>query len=266
MPVGGGSINDAYRLMTRSGNYFLKTNAADRFPSMFEAEADGLARLWATTAIRVPEVMAHGAFEGLSYLLMEYIPKGTEDEDFWHAFGERLAALHRSTSAHFGLDRPNYIGTLEQVNTPETEWHTFMVQHRLEPLVRKARDNGKLDAGIAMRCERLYGRLGALFPKEVPALLHGDLWQGNFLCTVDAVPVLVDPAVYFGHREMDLAMTRLFGGFDAAFHIGYQEAWPLEKGWQKRVELCQLYPLLVHANLFGGNYVKQVDAVLKRFV
>lgn len=266
IPVGGGSINDAYRLVTKAGNHFLKTNSADRYPNMFEAEADGLTRLRAAMAIRVPELIAHGSFADLSFLLLEFVPKGPKDDEFWRAFGAQLAALHRTSAVQFGLDRPNYIGSLVQVNTQENDWHSFLVQHRLEPMVKMGRDNGKLTAPIALRCERLYGRIGGLFPQESPSLLHGDLWQGNFLCTEDGVPVLVDPAVYFGHREMDLAMTRLFGGFDSAFHIAYHEAWPLENGWQERVELCQLYPLLVHANLFGGSYVQQVDAVLKRFV
>lgn len=266
IPVGGGSINDAYRLVTKKGTYFLKTNRADRYPSMFEAEADGLAHLRAPMAIRVPELMVQGTFADLSFLVLEYVPKGPKDDKFWRTFGTQLATLHRTSASHFGLDRPNYIGSLVQVNTQENDWHSFLVQHRLEPMVKMGRDNGKLAAPIALRCERLYGRIDGLFPQEAPSLLHGDLWQGNFLCTEDGAPVLVDPAVYFGHREMDLAMTHLFGGFVSAFHIAYHDAWPLEKGWQERVEICQLYPLLVHANLFAGNYVQQVDAILKRFV
>jgi fructosamine-3-kinase len=264
--VGGGSINDAYRLVTTAGSYFVKTNSADRFPSMFEAEADGLARLRNTRSIRTPEVIAVGEFEDTSYLLLELIEQGDRDLDFWGRFGEELADLHRNSSPRFGLERPNYIGTLPQVNTEELDWATFMVQHRLEPMVKMGRDGKKVDAGMAFRFERLYGKLADLFPKEPPALLHGDLWQGNFLCSEAGQPVLVDPAVYYGHREMDLAMARLFGGFEASFHRSYQEAWPLEKGWEARVDLCNLYPLLVHVNLFGGSYAQQVDGILKRFV
>jgi protein-ribulosamine 3-kinase len=129
-----------------------------------------------------------------------------------------------------------------------------------------ARDNKRVEAGMAFRFERLFHRLDTLFPTEPPALLHGDLWSGNFLCDTQGRPVLIDPAVYYGHREMDLAMTRLFGGSDAALYAAYTDEWPLERGWEERVDLCNLYPLLVHVNLFGGSYITQVEAVLRRYV
>lgn len=264
-PVGGGSINDCFRLETSAGRFFLKVNSADRFPSMFEAEADGLKRLVAAGAIRVPEVIAFGEDQNVSYLLLEHIDGGLKSGAFWKEFGIRLAALHRTTANAFGLEFDNYIGSLKQVNTPAADWPSFFIHQRLEPQLRLARDRKRVEAGMAFRFERLFAKLDRLFPVEPAALLHGDLWSGNFLCDADSQPVLIDPAVYCGHREMDIAMTRLFGGFDNGFYDAYNDAWPMERGWEERVDLCNLYPLLVHVNLFGGAYLAQVEAVLRRF-
>jgi fructosamine-3-kinase len=264
--VGGGSINDAYRLETNEGPFFVKVNRADAIPSFFEAEADGLARLRRANTVRVPQVIAFGEDHDDAYLLMEHIERGTRGEGFWEDFGRSLARLHGNTQDQFGLERPNYIGTLKQVNLPEADWAAFFQHRRLEPLVKMARDKHKLNDAIVLRFERLYNHLGDLFPREAPALLHGDLWKENFLVGSSGEPVLIDPAVYYGHREMDIAMTRLFGGFDEGFYTGYNAEQPLEQGWEDRVDLCNLYPLLVHVNLFGGGYVAQLDAALKRYV
>lgn len=263
--IGGGSINDAYRLETNEGRFFVKVNRADRFPGFFEAEADGLGRLRDAGTIRVPEVIATGEDHDDSYLLMEWVQGGLKSDLFWEAFGRSLAALHQHSAQRFGLERHNYIGSLKQVNTAHDTWPEFLVQCRLEPLVKMARDRRKLGDGDVIRFERLYGKLARLFPQERPALLHGDLWSGNFICATDSAPVLIDPAVYFGHREMDIAMSRLFGGSEPAFYTAYNDAFPLERGWEERVDLCNLYPLLVHVNLFGGGYAQQVEAILKRF-
>lgn len=265
-PVGGGSINDAYRLDTDHGAFFVKTNSADRFPSLFEAEADGLERLRKAAAIRVPEVIATGEDHDDAYLLLEHIGSSARKADFWEDFGRSLARLHQHSSDRFGLERANYIGSLKQVNTPHLEWSNFFLHCRLEPQVELARNKQRIGMGDVLRFERLYSKLASLFPKEAPALLHGDLWSGNFLTGAHGEPVLIDPAVYYGHREMDLAMTKLFGGFDAEFYAAYHAEQPLEQGWEERMDLCNLYPLLVHVNLFGGGYAAQVQALLKRFV
>jgi len=263
--VGGGSINEAWRLETDAGRFFLKTNNADRFPSMFEAEADGLKRLREAGPLRVPQVITHGEDHDDSFLLMEWVKGGIKGPGFWADFGRGLAQLHRHTQKHFGLERDNYIGSLVQRNTSASDWSSFFIHQRLEPQLKMARDRRRVEAGMAFRFERLFHQLDKLFPAEPPALVHGDLWSGNFLCDSESRPVLIDPAVYYGHREMDLAMTKLFGGFDAELYAAYHAEWPLEQGWKERVDLCNLYPLLVHVNLFGGGYVAQVEAVLKRF-
>lgn len=266
LPIGGGSINDAFEIKTNEGSLFLKTNSADRYPSIFIAEVDGLERLGSTGTLRIPTVVGLGETNDTTWLLMEFIPDGQLTDSFWHLFGKGLAQLHRTTNDQFGLDRDNYIGSLDQVNTQEKDWSAFFIQHRLEPLVKKARDQKRVEAGTAFRFERLYAKVPDLFPKEPPALLHGDLWHGNFICDTKGIPVLIDPAVYYGHREMDIAMLNLFGNIEPAFHEGYHSEWPLEKEWEKRIDLCNLYPLLVHVNLFGKEYVHQVEVILKRWV
>lgn len=265
VPVGGGSINDCFRVDTDGGSFFLKVNAADRHPSLFEAEADGLLRLAATGAVKVPTVIAFGEEAGMTYLLMEHVPTRTRTPAFWAALGISVAALHSTTSGSVGLDRSNYIGTLQQPNTPCPTWSEFFVTQRLEPQLHLALDSNRLDGGDAFRFEELFSTIDRLFPKEAPSLLHGDLWNGNILCGANGEPVLIDPAVYYGHREMDLAMTHLFGGFDEAFLDAYNTALPLQAGWNERIDLCNLYPLLVHTNLFGGSYIQQVRNILRHF-
>ncbi len=264
--VGGGSINDSYRLETNEGPFFVKTNSADRFPSMFEAEAHGLDRLRATNTVCVPHVIAFGEDHDDSYLLLEHINGGLKNAAFWEDLGRSMGRLHAHTNDRFGLDRDNYIGSLSQMNTPHERWDEFFIHCRLEPQVRAARDRQRLGMGDVLRFELLYMKLPSLFPPGPPALLHGDLWSGNFLCDEHGRPVLLDPAVYFGHREMDIAMTRLFGGFEPAFYSAYNDERPLEQGWEERVGLCNLYPLLVHVNLFGGSYTGQLQADLQRYV
>lgn len=264
-PLGGGSINTVHRLYSNVGRWVVKVNHAERHPGLFAAEMDGLERLRATDAVRVPVVVGHGEDHDDAFLLMEHIEGGLRTTASWEALGRAVAGLHRQSASMFGLERDNYIGSLRQCNTREADWPTFLVRHRLEPLVRLARDRHLLDAGTVRRFERLHGRLGGLFPAEPPALLHGDLWSGNVVHAADGTPVLIDPAVYYGHREMDLAMARLFGGFDEAFFAAYQAAHPLEPGSEERAGPAQLYPLLVHVLLFGAGYTAQVRAVLGRF-
>ena len=265
--VYGGSINDVYRLETGAGPFFLKVNTADQFPSLFVSEMKGLEMLRRAGPLRVPRVLAQGELDGTTFLLMEHIAHTQEeDRDFQSRFGRALAQLHRHTHGTFGLDHDNHIGLLRQVNTPHKDWVEFLVQCRLEPMVKMGRESNRIHPGDVIRFERLYGRLSGLIPMEMPALLHGDLWKNNYLATPDGQAVLIDPAVYYGHREMDLAMTRLFGGFDRDFYDAYHAEEPLEPGWEERVDLCNLYPLLVHLNLFGGTYADRVGAVLRRFV
>lgn len=264
--VGGGSINDACKLQYGNRSFFVKWNDAGRYPGMFEAESKGLQLLRQAGALYVPEVIGSGSTAQMAFILMEYIDPGRADGQFWHRFGTQLAQLHRHTTDRFGLDHDNYIGSLPQLNAQKDEWPDFFLTQRLEPQLKMARDAGLADRSLSRSFQQLYNKLPDLFPEEPPALLHGDLWSGNYLCSSKKQAVLIDPAVYYGHREMDLGMSQLFGGFDMAFYKAYDATWPLEQGWQQRLHLCNLYPLMVHVNLFGSGYLGQVNRILRHYV
>jgi fructosamine-3-kinase len=196
---------------------------------------------------------------------MDFLETGSRRSTFWEDFGRALAQLHRKSQESFGLEHDNYIGSLPQSNKTHASWSEFFIQERLEAQLKRARDRNKIGGDILLRMEKLFHRLEGLFPFEPPALLHGDLWSGNFFCGVDGEACIFDPAVYFGHREMDIGMSKLFGGFDPAFYQAYNAEWPLGDDWENRVDIANLYPLLVHVNLFGGGYLSQVRSILQRF-
>ncbi len=264
-PVGGGSINDAYRLRTDREDLFIKVNHADRYPGMFEAEAKGLELLRQADEIFIPKVITHGRAGEEAFIVLEFVGNSTQQPDFWTRFGSELARLHRHSNDTFGLNHDNYIGSLPQPNNAHEDWPSFFARERLEFQAKMARDDGKISSELVRKFERLYERLGDIFPEEPPALLHGDLWSGNYMQGPEGGPCIMDPAVYYGHREMDLGMTRMFGGFDPEFYRSYNETYPLEPGWEERLEICNLYPLMVHVNLFGGGYRSEVEAILRRY-
>lgn len=261
-PLGGGDINEAWDVALADGRrVFVKTNA-DAPRDMFEAEADGLAFLRAGP-LRVPEVLAVGP----DFLALELLRPGPRQRDFDEVLGRGLAALHRCSPGVFGLHRDNYIGRLPQANAPTPDWASFYWERRLEPQLARASARGLVDAALRARFDRLRARLPELVgPAEPPARLHGDLWAGNLHADERGAPCLIDPAVYGGHREVDLAMMRLFGGFSERVFDAYAEAAPLAPGSAERVPLYQLYPLLVHVNLFGGGYLGAVRAALSHWV
>lgn len=263
--VGGGDINEARQLDTAKGSFFVKLNNHSVALDMFEQEAKGLALLATTSSFKIPETLAVGQVDETSYLLLEHINSGLRTTSFWENFGTQLAEMHRQAQAYFGLDHDNYIGTLTQANTPHDTWTSFYPAQRLAPQLKMAIDQNRMTLQDAKAFDRLYKRLPEICPEETAALLHGDLWSGNFMSASPSNPVLIDPAVSFGHREMDIAMTRLFGGFDAAFYEAYHNAYPLQKGFDSRIDIYQLYYLLVHVNLFGGGYVNSVRKTLSRF-
>ncbi len=267
-PIGGGCINDALRAETSAGVFFVKHNNARQYPGMFEAEARGLALLKGASGdtLGVPEVITYGESQDQAMLVLEFIEEGRRQEGFWEAFGHGLAQLHRQSQSSFGLDHPNYIGSLPQSNQPHPAWIDFFVEERLEPQLRMARDSEKAGSDLSRSFQALYPRLGDFFPEERPSLLHGDLWSGNFMADNRGRPALIDPAVYYGHRYMDLGMSQLFGGFASAFYDAYHQALPLEPSWRQSMDIANLYPLMVHVNLFGGGYLGSVQRILRRFV
>lgn len=263
--IGGGSINNTYLINTGKGDYFIKMNDVDLYPLMFEKETTGLRLLKKQGIFYVPEVIGTGVVENMAFLILEYIPGGVPDKSFWKTFGKQLAALHNINEDNFGFEEYNYIGSLEQKNNWNERWSEFFIEMRLQPLLKTAFNSHLLEKKDLLHFESFYKKVSEIFPEEKPSLLHGDLWSGNYISMRGSVPVLIDPAVYYGHREMDIAMSKLFGGFDQLFYSAYNDVYPLEKGWEKRIDYCNLYPLLVHVNLFGGSYVSSVRNIIKSF-
>jgi protein-ribulosamine 3-kinase len=263
--VSGGCINSAGKLKTTAGDFFLKWNLADRFPGMLEAERKGLQHLRQAAVIDVPEVFTTGQAGSFQFIMMALIVKAPLAKRYWEMLGERLAQLHRVTAARFGLDHDNYIGSLPQSNAQHLAWIDFFIHERLAPQLRLAYDSRRIDQPWFRKFERIYPTLHSLLPDERPALLHGDLWSGNLMVNEKGEPCLVDPAVYFGHREMEWAMTKLFGGFHETFYASYQQAYPLQPGYDDREDLYTLYPLLVHLNLFGESYKLSLDSILRKY-
>jgi protein-ribulosamine 3-kinase len=265
-PVSGGSINLSARVDTTAGLFFLKANDAFKFPQMFDREASGLETLRSANCFTVPKVIHIGEEDGQAYLLLEFIDTRPRVADFWERFGKSLAVLHRITSDRYGFHENNFIGSLRQVNTQRPRWTDFFVSERLEPMVKMAMSKGLFNDSDISNFGKLFSRIDQLVPEEPASLLHGDLWNGNFMIGYSGEPVLIDPAVYYGHREMDLAMTRLFGGFDDQFYEAYNSEFPLTQGFEERMNLHNLYPLLVHLILFGGDYLAQIRSSLRKYV
>lgn len=260
--VGGGCINRAVRLSDGRRSFFVKVNEPSA-SQMFEAERDGLRALAAPGAIRVPTPVTDGQADGLSYLVLEYVPLRPLTGPGWLRLGERLAAVHRATAEQFGWHCANTIGATPQSNDWMGEWLEFWRERRLGYQLKLAERNG-LPSSTVQRGERLLERLDELFAghEPPPSLLHGDLWSSNVAADDEGEPVLFDPAVYYGDREADLAMTELFGRFDRRFYEAYQAAWPLNPGYGQRKSLYNLYHVLNHFNLFGGGYGGQAGSMI----
>lgn len=265
-PLTGGSINDVYKVAAGDAIACVKLNSASRFPEMFDKEANGLIALDVEGGPMVPRPIATGNIEDNAYLVLEYIPGGMQGSSFWDEFGQSLAVMHRYTAEHFGWEEDNYIGSLHQQNDHHKSWPEFFGECRIMPQVKMAVDDQKFTSVQARRLESLIPLLPELLPNEPPSLIHGDLWSGNFMVAEGGKPCIFDPAVYYGSREMDIAMSQLFGGFSPEFYDAYNHHFPMEKGWEDRIDLHNLYPLLVHVNLFGGGYASQVNAIVNRYM
>lgn len=265
--VGGGSINRSYKLTALNGvDYLLKTNAKSAL-AMFEAEREGLAALHSAEAFRVPEPIQASIGGDTSFLLLEHIELGHKTAAAAEACGHALALLHRQIKPQFGWHRDNTIGSTPQCNRWSNDWIGFWRDWRLGYQLTVAAENG-IDKSIETAGRHLQERLPEFFADYTPAasLLHGDLWGGNWGATYSEVPVIFDPATYYGDRETDIAMTRLFGGFGPEFYVAYNKSWPLDPGFRQRCDLYNLYHLLNHYNLFGGGYRNQVSELLDKLL
>jgi fructosamine-3-kinase len=257
--VGGGDINEAWRVTLESGRRVFVKTRGDPGEGEYATEAAGLRWLGEPGELRVPEVVAVGE----AFLALEWIDPGRLDRAGEAELGRGLAGVHRAGAADFGGPQPLRIGPLRLPNDAADGWGSFYAERRLRPLIGPA----GLSAGGRRAVERVCERIDDLAgPAEPAARLHGDLWSGNVLAGRDGRPWLIDPAAYGGHREVDLAMLRLFGGPGPAFAGSYAEVWPPAEGWEERVELWQLFPVLVHAALFGGGYAASAERIARRYV
>ena len=267
IPVSGGSISKVYRLQTSSTNSFLlKLNSLYEYPGMFKLEHEGLAAIRSTQTVAVPNVLLRGETEDESYLVMQWIEAGKNTRKSSQKLGEELAQMHQHTSTHFGFTTDNYMGSLIQSNKLHTTWNSFFIDERLKPMIKIGYEKHALNGNDIQLFEKLFQKLPELFAEDQPALVHGDFWSGNYLIDTNEVPYLIDPAVSYSNREFDIAMTVLFGGFDASFYEAYHSNFQLQTGWKQRLNLWNLYPLLLHVNLFGGSYTFQVRHNLSMFV
>ncbi len=264
-PVGGGDIDEAARLETDRGVYFVKWNVR-RHLHTFEPEARGLELLAGAKALRVPRVIA--LIDQPPALVLEWIELGSTKSAAAEALGRGLAQQHRSIGAMYGLDHDNTIGANPQINTPTSSWIDFYRNRRLGEQAKLARARGHLTPDRARRLDAIMSQLDRWLDESIaaPSLLHGDLWGGNYVIDVEGDPVLIDPAVYYGDREAEIAFTELFGGFSPRFYAAYNDAWPLDRGYADRRDLYNLYHLLNHLNLFGEGYGGSVDAILRRYI
>lgn len=264
-PLSGGDINEAYQLKTSKEDYFIKVNSLKCLPQMFSQEADGLQLLQEANGLRIPNIITQDNYNDTSFLILEFISSNSKKDNFWERFAKGLSEIHKNSNEYFGLISNNYIGSLKQYNEKKSDWLSFFIEERLLKQLVLARDHQLADSTLLSGFDRLFRVLNEIIPVEAPALVHGDLWSGNFMVDDMGEACLIDPAVYYGHREMDLAMTKLFGGFSSEFYEHYHHYFPLENGWESRVDLFNLYPLLVHLNLFGSSYLPQIKAILKRY-
>ena len=258
----GGDINEVYQVFFQEKSVVLKMNNSLSLPQLFEKEKQGLELLSKSTFV-VPNPIKTGSIDDTQFLIMDYIEQGTTLN--WSIFGLKLAQLHLIEGKYFGLDHDNYIGSLEQVNQEYEEWSEFYTNNRLLALTAKARDQKLFEKKHCIWVEKLCQRLDELIPACRPSLIHGDLWSGNLLIHTSGHPGLIDPAVYYGHPEMDWAMLSLFGSYPEEALDHYQSLNPLEKGLNERIDIHQLYPLLVHLILFGISYLSRIESALKKY-
>jgi protein-ribulosamine 3-kinase len=264
--IGGGSINNTYRIDLQNDSYFCKINSATKFPQLFEKECHGLQLINQKGVIKVPETLH--CFQSFDHqvLILEWIPQGNRDGKFWERFGQQLAALHQIKNEYFGLSESNYMGSVVQLNEPSLKWELFFYGKRIQPLISRCFDNGALTTKHLAKFDRLFLKLPEIFnDNQIPVLVHGDLWSGNFMCNNASDPVLIDPAVSYSHPSVDLGMSTLFGGFDQRFYKAYQYYNPFPSNYKEQWEVCNLYPLLIHLFLFGSSYLGQIEQTLHKF-
>ncbi|RPA69960.1 ketosamine-3-kinase [Cyclobacteriaceae bacterium YHN15] len=261
--IAAGNVNQGILLEVEGRKFFLKVNFQPEV-EIFEMEADGLNIMRENCPLQVPKVYQFGRIQDRNFLLLDWIQVGKIGKSYWEKLGVGLAQMHMITQQFFGYHTDNYIASLGQPNSCKASWVDFFIECRLEPMIGKAYYEGLVSSDFLKKFRNMYKTFDNIFPKEKPSLLHGDLWSGNIMVGENGNPALIDPAVYYGHREMDLAFSRLFGGFDESFYQSYQTVFPLEPGFEERVAVYNLYPLLVHLLLFGKSYLSGIEKTVAK--
>ncbi|NNF36132.1 MAG: phosphotransferase [Saprospiraceae bacterium] len=264
-PVPGGDINEAFLVTSGDQEFFIKYHCGSYASDMFDKELVGLDLINKAVPGFAPQ--AHSIINDGDHalLIMEYLKAVHKGSDCGLDLGQRLAEMHQYESEHYGLESGNYIGSLTQKNDYADSISEFMAQSRFQPQLQMARDRGYLIKSEIPSLDRMERVLNEIIPEEKPCLVHGDLWGGNYLCVGNGKAMIIDPAVAYAHRELDIAMSRLFGGFDDKFYNSYNDTYPLAPGWENRIDLFQLYYLLVHLNLFGTSYKGSVMRILRKY-
>lgn len=262
--VGGGCINQGYKISGNGSSYFVKLNQASQV-EMFAAEALALEQMYATKTITVPKPICWGVAGNFCYIVLQWLDLGGSNSHAWEEMGRQLAAMHKiGKSDRFGWDRNNTIGSTPQSNTWMDNWADFFAEERIGYQLKLAQRKGGSFPDPTKVIEAVRAHLADRQPQ--PSLVHGDLWSGNAAVTTDGEPVILDPATYYGDREVDLAMSELFGGFPTAFYRGYNEVWPLDEGYRQRKTIYNLYHILNHFNLFGGGYASQANRTIQQII
>lgn len=264
-PISGGDISQAFLIKTEKQDFFLKTNSNSNALDMFRAEQIGLNTIAQTQTIRTPTVIDCNKFGESAYLLTDYIRSKKPTEKDFEKLGCQLAKLHKVTSKEFGFETDNFIGNLYQFNKKYTDWATFYAKERLMPQFKLALQNNLLNDKEIPSELKVIEAVNDFCSDIKPALLHGDLWSGNYLIAQNGEPFLIDPAVYYGHNTVDIAMTQLFGGFSNSFYKSYHSLIPKTRYYEDSIKLYQLYYLLVHLNLFGSSYYGSVKNILNAY-
>jgi fructosamine-3-kinase len=262
--VSGGSINDAYRYSVGNEEFFIKFN--NKVEGIIEKEVDGLRAISDLNCIATPELILFEKVSGYEVMVLSFIKSGLKSIQAWEKFGEQLAEMHSKPAAFYGWHQDNFIGSLPQSNEKADDFIDFFINQRIKPQIQLALQNHYFTNKELNLFEDLFEKLNEILPETEPSLVHGDLWGGNFMIGEEGSPYLIDPSIHFNFRETDIAFTHLFGGFDSKFYEAYNANFPLEPGFQDRIPLYNLYPLLVHLNLFGRGYYSSVVNCLNQYV
>jgi len=254
--VGGGSINDAFRYSVGNQDFFIKYN--NEVKGIIEKEVDGLKAIADLNAIRTPDIIAFNRIENFEVLVLPFLKQGVKSSNAWHKFGEQLAEMHSHPAPYYGWHQNNFIGSLPQTNSKADTFLEFFINQRLRPQIQLAHQRQYLSAQEVGQFENLFLKLQEILPDTQPSLVHGDLWSGNFMIGEGSTPYLIDPSIHYNFRETDIAFTHLFGGFDSKFYESYNAFYPLAPEFHDRIALYNIYPLLVHLNLFGTGYYSSV--------